>query len=141
MDLHTCSYKDCGEMFASNRELKNHTVKVHNFSDFFVCSYCSKSLSTKQSLKEHINTHTHETPYKCPYPGCGEAFKQTSKLSNHKKLHEVAEKAREQQQAIPKKIAYGSELDFFPFRTLPQLDCSNPLDPFPLPPFNFTPYS
>ena len=58
----------------------------------FICSFCSKVLSSKQNLKEHEFTHTGELPYVCKYAGCGMRFRQGSVLSAHKRIHGFIEK-------------------------------------------------
>ena len=58
----------------------------------FECSYCSKSLSSRQNLREHEFTHTGELPYVCKSPGCGLRFRQGSVLSAHRRIHNVIEK-------------------------------------------------
>ena len=45
------------------------------------CSICGLALSGAQALSQHMRTHTNETPWKCPFEGCGKMFKQQSALS------------------------------------------------------------
>lgn len=52
------------------------------------CSVCKKSLSSRQNLRQHMNIHTGEKPYKCTYSLCGQSFKHASQLSNHKYVHQ-----------------------------------------------------
>lgn len=53
-----------------------------------VCQICLKTLSSKQNLKQHMNTHTGERPYKCKFPGCECSYRHASQLSNHRILHQ-----------------------------------------------------
>lgn len=51
------------------------------------CPICSKILSSKQNLKQHLNIHTGNKPYKCTFESCQISFKHASQLSNHRILH------------------------------------------------------
>lgn len=87
-----CEASGCKKHFRDQSSLDNHIYKDHRSTDStiqcdFRCQVCLKSLSTKQSLKEHMFTHSGEKPYKCVEPGCGLFFRQSSQLSNHKKVH------------------------------------------------------
>lgn len=57
------------------------------------CQVCFKSLSSKQNLKQHMNIHTGEKPFKCSYSGCNSSYKHASQLSNHRVLHQQYRKA------------------------------------------------
>ena len=52
-----------------------------------ICQICLKTLSSKQNLKQHMNTHTGERPYRCNFPGCECSYRHASQLSNHRILH------------------------------------------------------
>ena len=52
----------------------------------FICPECSKVLSSKQTLKQHLNIHTGAKPFRCFFPACNAAFKHASQMSSHK-LH------------------------------------------------------
>lgn len=52
------------------------------------CQICLKTLSSKQNLKQHMNTHTGERPYRCNFPGCECSYRHASQLSNHRILHQ-----------------------------------------------------
>lgn len=87
-----CETSGCKKTFRNQASLDNHILKEHSSVEptvhcDFKCPTCFKSLSTKQSLKEHLFTHTGEKPYKCLEAGCGLLFRQSSQLSNHRKVH------------------------------------------------------
>merc|ERR1719300_9456 len=76
----------CGKDFVNGDKLKTH-IKLHNVDeDGIPCDSCHLKFLTKQKLREHQNTHTGETPYKCPGLGCKKAFMSSSSLSHHKKI-------------------------------------------------------
>ncbi|KAF9264427.1 hypothetical protein L218DRAFT_862976, partial [Marasmius fiardii PR-910] len=52
-----------------------------------VCPTCSKRFSRPSSLKIHVNTHTGETPFRCPFPGCGREFNVNSNMRRHYRNH------------------------------------------------------
>lgn len=56
-------------------------------SKSFNCSFCHKSLSSRQNLREHEYIHTGHRPYRCQISGCNASFRQGSQLSLHKKCH------------------------------------------------------
>jgi hypothetical protein len=53
----------------------------------FFCPVCSKGLSTKQNMREHMFIHEGTKPYTCQYSGCQEAFRQLSQLKLHHNMH------------------------------------------------------
>jgi uncharacterized Zn-finger protein len=57
----------------------------------FICTFCKKSLSSRQNLREHEYIHTGHRPYQCTFTGCSARFRQGSQLSLHKKKHLKAE--------------------------------------------------
>ena len=56
-----------------------------------ICQICKKELSSKQNLKQHLNTHTGEKPFKCKFIGCKSEYMHASQLSCHKLLHKQHE--------------------------------------------------
>ncbi|KAJ8090669.1 hypothetical protein PM082_018227 [Marasmius tenuissimus] len=52
-----------------------------------VCPTCSKRFSRPSSLRIHVNTHTGETPFRCPFPGCGREFNVNSNMRRHYRNH------------------------------------------------------
>jgi len=60
----------------------------------YVCKYCNKSLSSAQTLRQHVNGHTREVLYKCTH--CDKAFTRSSYLKAHtKKIHAKAERQQQ----------------------------------------------
>ena len=64
---------------------------VNQIQNKQACQICHKVLSSRQNLKQHLNTHTGEKPFKCKFPGCKSEYKHASQLSCHKLLHKEAE--------------------------------------------------
>ena len=76
----------CGKQFVNEEKLKRH-IKMHNIDqEGLPCQHCHLKFLTRQKLAEHTNTHTGETPYRCPVEDCGKAFMSSSSLSHHKKI-------------------------------------------------------
>ena len=72
----------------------------------FKCSYCSKNLSSRQNLREHINIHTGKKPFQCKEPGCGKYFRQGSLLSIHRRIHKEIRKGLELKKPLLKPPSY-----------------------------------
>ncbi|KAI0823668.1 hypothetical protein BC628DRAFT_1324559 [Trametes gibbosa] len=53
----------------------------------YECSYCGKGFTRPSSLRIHLNTHTGEKPYTCPYEGCGRSFSVQSNMRRHARVH------------------------------------------------------
>lgn len=83
-----CKFIGCTKSYSSKYNLRRHIESNHSKVKRFRCRKCGKYLSSKQNLQEHRYTHTQEKPYVCKEPLCGKAFRQSSQLSNHKKIHQ-----------------------------------------------------
>ncbi|KAG9220735.1 hypothetical protein CCMSSC00406_0003834 [Pleurotus cornucopiae] len=53
----------------------------------YECEYCGKGFNRPSSLKIHLNSHTGEKPFTCPYPGCGRSFSVLSNMRRHTRVH------------------------------------------------------
>lgn len=51
----------------------------------FACSFCSKTVRSKENLKLHVRKHTGERPFACLF--CGRAFGGKSDLTRHVRIH------------------------------------------------------
>ncbi|KAG9045891.1 hypothetical protein FS837_005522 [Tulasnella sp. UAMH 9824] len=56
----------------------------------YECQYCQKRFNRPSSLKIHVNTHTGEKPFQCPFPGCGRRFSVMSNMRRHSRVHTQA---------------------------------------------------
>ncbi|XP_049607815.1 gastrula zinc finger protein XlCGF8.2DB [Syngnathus scovelli] len=54
-------------------------------NEAFICSFCSKSFSRKDSFVRHIRGHTGEKPFSCST--CRKSFKYRYEISRHMKIH------------------------------------------------------
>jgi len=54
----------------------------------YPCPTCSKLFDRPSSLKTHMNTHTGEMPFRCPWPDCGREFNVHSNMRRHYRKHE-----------------------------------------------------
>lgn len=85
--LNRCNYEGCSKSFTTINNLERHIKQTHQGLGRFICSYCQKSLSSRQNLKDHMNIHTGARPYRCEWPECKAEFRQLSLYYLHKQLH------------------------------------------------------
>lgn len=86
-----CEYEGCSKSYCSSFNLKRHIELIHLGVKKFKCSFCSRFLSSKQNLLDHLNIHTGSKPYICEIPSCSQAFRQLSQYYIHRKLHSEAD--------------------------------------------------
>ena len=84
-----CPAPNCPKRFSSKYNLKRHIDVIHLGCNRYICPLCGKTLTCKQNLQQHVHIHIGDKPFLCPEPGCGQAFRQASLLSLHKKKHKV----------------------------------------------------
>nr|CAI5856851.1 unnamed protein product [Callosobruchus analis] len=79
----TCSF--CQDKFDTCEEyLKHRRKEADQRRKRLPCSICSKLISTYK-LKDHVNSHTKESPYQCSI--CGDKFRFRSSLTRHSFKH------------------------------------------------------
>ncbi|XP_062576504.1 zinc finger protein 892-like [Saccostrea cucullata] len=76
-----CGEEDCTMTFCTKMELQRHLAAHSKLKDY-MCNICNKTYSRFQYLKEHMNSHTGETPFVCLY--CPEKFKDHGSFHKHK---------------------------------------------------------
>ncbi|KAI0344652.1 hypothetical protein BDW22DRAFT_1071258 [Trametopsis cervina] len=64
----------------------------------YECDWCGKGFTRPSSLKIHMNTHTGERPYVCPFEGCGRSFSVQSNMRRHSRVHTRQANALPEQQ-------------------------------------------
>ncbi|KAJ7111876.1 kinase-like domain-containing protein [Mycena epipterygia] len=57
----------------------------------YECSYCGKGFSRPSSLKIHLNSHTGEKPFICPFEGCGRGFTVLINMRRHSRVHATSQ--------------------------------------------------
>lgn len=85
--MFACTVPGCDKAYCNKLNLNRHIETSHIGMNKFQCPYCTKCLSSRQNLKEHLFTHTGEKPYICKEEGCYMQFRQGSQLSVHRRIH------------------------------------------------------
>ena len=92
----------CGVIFSTNMELKQHLRVDHNVlgrrgrrpkyplvepdeDGTYLCPYCNKIFTHRNSLSYHMKTHNGERPHKCSV--CTKAFFTAGSLKIHMRVH------------------------------------------------------
>ena len=89
-----CPVQGCSHSYKIEKTLKRHLKAYHSGEPRYRCHVCTRTLSSKQNLAEHISIHTGDKHYKCTEPGCGLTFRQGSQLTTHKKIHSLVASGR-----------------------------------------------
>ncbi|ROT77911.1 hypothetical protein C7M84_003391 [Penaeus vannamei] len=79
----------CGKSKATQQDLRRHQIAQHSKEKPFSCQQCSRTYTSKESLKSHLRTHDDEKPYKCE---CGKSFHKSSVLRRHQRSVHLAQR-------------------------------------------------
>ncbi|KAL4230127.1 hypothetical protein ACF0H5_010512 [Mactra antiquata] len=77
----------CGKSMSTKQSLIEH-INAHLGIKPYQCSECGKAFSYEAALRDHRHTHNDIKQYVCQYPKCEKAFRQRSSLRAHEKIHE-----------------------------------------------------
>lgn len=73
------------KVLSSKQSLRGH-LRTHT-GEFYTCDYCPRKFTRKADLKYHINTHTGETLFKCLK--CPRTYSRKCLLRYHEKKHGI----------------------------------------------------
>ena len=71
-------------MTVIKQTLSQH-IRTHTGEEHYVCGNCGKLFSTQWHLSSHIRTHTGKKPYVCEH--CGKSFSEQGNLRKHITTH------------------------------------------------------
>lgn len=75
----------CDKVFYSSENLRAHFSRTHIHGQGHICDYCGKKVTSKSSLREHLNLHKGIKPQKCSY--CEKTFTLKRTLKVHERTH------------------------------------------------------
>lgn len=75
----------CSKSYTTKQMLKLHINSIHMLLRPFKCQICLRSFADKYTLTTHARIHSGERPYSCPF--CSKTFVQHSALTKHKRVH------------------------------------------------------
>ncbi|KIP07037.1 hypothetical protein PHLGIDRAFT_434277 [Phlebiopsis gigantea 11061_1 CR5-6] len=80
----TIHRNSCG--YTSKKHLvKRHIESKHLQIKPITCEICGKGFAQRTNYSTHMNTHTGDTPHKCPYPNCEATFGDPARRHRHMK--------------------------------------------------------
>lgn len=81
-----CPETNCNFDTTSQLKLNRHLQTVHNLviKKAFCCDICAQVYPSKCRLQYHMNCHLNISPFLCDFEGCTRAFRNPTRLRNHK---------------------------------------------------------
>lgn len=81
-----CSQTECDFETSSQLKLNRHLQTVHSvvIKKSFCCDICAQVYPSKCRLQYHMNCHLNISPFLCNFEGCSRAFRNPTRLRNHK---------------------------------------------------------
>ncbi|XP_013772409.1 gastrula zinc finger protein XlCGF8.2DB-like [Limulus polyphemus] len=83
MEIYSCSI--CGEKFNLKKTLLDHCFSLHGIIQSFICNFCGKCFSSKESFQNHQTIHSGDKPYPCEV--CFQKFSEKRFLLYHLRSH------------------------------------------------------
>lgn len=78
---YVCDEDGCGKTFRSKRGKIGHMEKSHVSNGKYTCPTCQRNFGTKQTLNNHLSTHSDEKRFKCEH--CGKKYKRKNEVTRH----------------------------------------------------------
>uniref|UniRef100_A0A034WAM0 Zinc finger protein weckle n=1 Tax=Bactrocera dorsalis TaxID=27457 RepID=A0A034WAM0_BACDO len=76
---------NCDLTFHRKGLMTQHLKSVHADKTAFICEKCGEIMGSKDTLRDHMHTHSNFAPFECKV--CGKCFKQKTRLMKHMDIH------------------------------------------------------
>ncbi|XP_018795220.1 PREDICTED: zinc finger protein 699-like isoform X2 [Bactrocera latifrons] len=76
---------NCDLIFHRKGLMTQHLKSVHAHKTALICEKCGEIMGSKDTLRDHMHTHSNYAPFECKV--CGKCFKQKTRLMKHMDIH------------------------------------------------------